>query len=197
MIHVQRWQPAAVGAAVLSMMGLSMTGLSMIGLAACGSALGSKAAAAKPPPPRLVTARPAGGAAGRGPLVIATPTPLPTGKAGSQEVVLGDRILVISNVSRQQGTDKKTAHIELNLAVRNTGIKPIDNKPAFFDLISGGDIFSYQENSSNGFYGSIGAHATRTGMIEFQVPAAAASPLYLLYRTGTSSQVVLTRLTGT
>ena len=47
---------------------------------------------------------------------------------------------------------------------------------------AGGDSFGYQTNSSDTFYGPIAAHATRAGVITFQVPAAAAPGLHLLYR---------------
>jgi hypothetical protein len=185
-MHVNRWKPVVLGGAVLAAMGL----------AACSSASGAPVAAAPPPPPRLVTAKSVGGAAGKGPLVIASPSSLPAGKASSQKVVLSDRTLVISSVSRRQATDKNTTLIELNLVVRNTSAKAIGNKPAFFELMSsGGDIFSYKANSSDGFYGNIDAHASRAGMIEFQIPTVAASSLYLLYRPESGAKAVLTRLT--
>ncbi len=41
--------------------------------------------------PQLVTPKSASGSAGIGPLVISSPTPVPGGKAGSQQVVLGNR----------------------------------------------------------------------------------------------------------
>jgi hypothetical protein len=189
-IAMKRPKPLTLSGAVL------MMGLAVLGLAACSSASGSPGTAAVPPPPRLVTAKPAAGAAGKGPLVIASPSSLPGGKTGSQQVVLSDRILVISSVSRQQGADEKTALIQLSLVLKNTGIKAIGNKPAAFELMnSGGDIFSYQVNSTDSFYGTIGAHTSHTGMIGFQVPVAATSALYLLYRPGTGMEAVLTRLT--
>ena len=168
--------------------------LAAIGLAACSSA-GSPVAVSSPHPPRLITAKSVGGAPGKGPLVIASPSPLPAGKASSQQVVLSDRTLVISSVSQHGATGASFTLIQLNLVVRNTGVKAIDNKPAFFELMdSGGDTFSYQENSSDGFYGTIGGHASRTGMIQFQIPVGAASRLYLVYRPGNSAESVLTRL---
>lgn len=110
-------------------------------------------------------------------------------------MVLSDRTLVISSVSRHGATGASLTLIQLDLVVRNTGVKAIDNKPAFFELMdSGGDTFSYQENSSDSFYGTIRGHASRTGMIQFQIPVGAASSLYLVYRPGNSAESVLTRL---
>ena len=57
-----------------------------------------------------------------------------------------------------------------------------------------GDTFGYRGNRSGTFYGAIGAHASRSGMIEFQIPSAAASGLYLLYRPEIARETVLTRL---
>src|SRR5216683_3884551 len=41
--------------------------------------------------PQLVTPKATRGSPSRGPLVISSPTPVPGGKAGSQQIVLGDR----------------------------------------------------------------------------------------------------------
>ncbi len=81
--------------------------------------------------------------------------------------------------------------------VRNASGKVIQNKAAFFQLIgAGGDAFGQQGNSSSGnFYGSISAHASRSGSVEFEIPVAAASNLYLLYRPEIGTETVLTRLT--
>src|SRR5881227_3087039 len=53
--------------------------------------------------PRQVTPRAARGSAGKGPLVISSPTPVPGGKAGSQQIVLDDRTLIITSLSKQRG----------------------------------------------------------------------------------------------
>ncbi len=45
--------------------------------------------------PQLVTPKASRGSPGKGPLVISSPTPLPGGKAGSQQIVLGDRTLIL------------------------------------------------------------------------------------------------------
>jgi hypothetical protein len=172
--------------------------LAVMSLAACGSATspGSSPAAGSSVTPRLVTPKPVGGSpAGHGPRVVTTPARLPGGKIGSQKVVLGDRIVIINRVTSQQGANKNTVLIDLVLVVRNTSGKAIRNEAAFFHLMGpGGDMFGYQDNSSDNFYGTIGAHGSRGGMIEFEVPAAAASGLSLLYRPEIASEAVLTRL---
>jgi hypothetical protein len=174
--------------------------LVVIGLAACGSepSPGSSPAAAARPTvtPRQVTPKSAGGSPGQGPVVISNPVPLPGGATSSQKVVLGDRTLVITSIIRHKAPSQSLILIDLNIVVQNTSGKAIKNKETFFQLIGPeGDSFDYQTNSSDNFYGTIGAHASSSGMIEFEVPAAAASGLYLLYRPGIASRTtVLTRL---
>src|SRR5260370_2618221 len=58
----------------------------------------------------------------------------------------------------------------------------------------GGDTFDYQDNSPDNFYGTIGGDASRSGMIEVQIPSAATSSLYLLYRPQIAQETGLTRL---
>ena len=172
--------------------------LAVMSLAACGSATtpGSSPAAGSAGTPHLVTPKPVGGSpGGQGPQVVATPAPLPGGKAGSQKVVLSDRVLVINSITSQREANKNTVLIDLALVVRNTSAEAIRNEATFFHLIGpGGDTFGYQDNSPDNFYGTIGAHASRGGTIEFEVPAAAASGLYLLYRPEIAKEAVLTRL---
>ncbi len=133
--------------------------------------------------PQLVTPKSASGSAGIGPLVISSPTPVPGGKAGSQQVVLGNRTLIINSVSRQKGASTNSTLIDLDLAVQNTSDKAIMNQSTFFQLMGPeGDTFGYQYNSSDNFYGTIAAHTTRSGTIEFEVPTAATPGLRLLYR---------------
>ena len=142
--------------------------------------------------PLLITPRSSSGSAGKGPLVIASPTPLPGGKAGSQQIVLGDRTLIINRVSKQQGASPNSSLITLDLAVRNTSHKTIKNLSTFFQLIGPeGDTFGYQDNSSDTFYGPIAAHTTRSGTIMFQVPIAATSSLRLLYRPEIATETVI------
>lgn len=177
--------------------------LVLTGLAACSSgsasAPGSAAAAAVGTTirPRQITAKAVGGSPGKGPLVVPSPVPLPGGKAGSQKVALGDRTLVINSVTKHQGNNhnQRSVLIELNLVVRNTGQKPIRNESGFFELIgSGGDTFSSKVRSSDAFYGTIGTGESRSGLIEFRIPAAAASGLFLLYRPENTAEAVITRL---
>jgi hypothetical protein len=178
----------------LTALGAAM--LVVIGLAACGSGNpGANLSPAAAVTPRLVTPTPIGGSPGRGPSVISSPVPLPGGRVGSQEVVLGDRTVIIKSVTSQQAATKNSILIDLDIVIRNTSGKAIRNQAAFFQLVGpGGDIFGYQDNSSDTFYGTIGTHTSRSGMIEFQIPSAAASSLYLLYRPEIAAETVLTRL---
>jgi Domain of unknown function (DUF4352) len=142
--------------------------------------------------PRLVTPKSAHGSAGKGPLVISSPTPVPGGKAGSQQIVLGDRTLIINSVSKQKGPSANSTLINLDLAIQNTSNKAIMNQSTFYQLMGPeGDIFGYQYNSSDTFYGAIAAHTTRAGMIVFQLPTAATSSLRLLYRPEIASETVI------
>jgi hypothetical protein len=145
--------------------------------------VGSTATAAATITPRLVTPKSVRGSPGKGPVVISSPTPVPGGKPGSQQIVLPDRTLIINSVTRQKGVSANSTFISLDLTVRNTSAKAIMNQPAFFQLVGPeGDTFGYQYNSSDNFYGTIAAHTTSSGTIVFQMPAAAASGLRLLYR---------------
>jgi hypothetical protein len=170
-------------------------------LAACSSAASpesnSPAAAGPAATPQLVSPKPLGGSAGKGPQVISNPPRLPGGQASSQKVALNDRTVTITSVTSRSGASQGSILIDLDLVVRNTSGKAIQNKAAFFELIGAeGDTFGQQaNNSSDDFYGTIGAHASRSGSIEFQIPAAAASNLYLLYRPEIATETVLTRLT--
>jgi Domain of unknown function (DUF4352) len=142
--------------------------------------------------PHLVTPKAASGSAGRGPLVISSPTPLPDGKAASQQIVLLDRTLIIDNVSKQKGASTNSTLINLDLDVRNTSDKAIMNQSTFFQLMGPeGDTFGYQYNSSDNFYGPIAAHTKRSGTIVFQVPTAAASSLRLLYRPEIATETAI------
>jgi hypothetical protein len=174
--------------------GASAVMLVVLGLAACSSGSGSPSAGAAVTP-QLVTPKPVGGSPGQGPTVISSPVPLPGGKISSQKVVLKDRTLVINSVTSQRAAIKNQILIDLDLVVRNTSGKAIKNQAGYFQLIGpGGDTFGYQDNSPDAFYGTIGAHASRRGTIEFQIPSAAASSLYLLYRPEIAKETVLTQL---
>jgi Domain of unknown function (DUF4352) len=142
--------------------------------------------------PQLVTAKATHGSPGKGPLLISSPTPVPGGKAGSQQIVLGDRTLIINRVSKQKGASTNSTLINLGLAVQNTSDKAIMNQLTLFQLMgSEGDTFGYQYNSSDNFYGAIAAHTTRSGTIMFQVPTAATASLHLLYRPEIATETAI------
>ena len=142
--------------------------------------------------PQLVTPKASKGTPGKGPVVISSPTPVPGGKAGSQQIVLGDRTLIINSVSKQKAASTNSTLIYLDLAVQNTSTKAIKNQSTFFLLTgSEGDTFGYQYNSSDNFYGTIAAHKTRRGTIVFQVPTAATSSLHLLYHPEIATETVI------
>jgi hypothetical protein len=141
---------------------------------------------------QLVTPKAASGLPGKGLQVISSPTPVPGGKPGSQQIVLGDRTLIINSVSKQQGASTNFTLINLDLAVQNTSNKAIMNQSIFFELTgSEGDTFGYQYNSSDTFYGPIAAHTSRSGTIVFQVPTAATSGLHLLYRPEIATETAI------
>ena len=142
--------------------------------------------------PQLVTPKSVSGSPGKGPLVISSPTLVPGGKAGSQQIVLHDRSLIINHVTELKGVSANTILISLDLAVQNTSDKAIMNLSTFFQLMgSEGDAFGYQSNSSDNFYGTIAAYTTHSGTIVFQVPRAAASGLRLLYRPEIAIETVI------
>src|SRR5438128_253845 len=147
--------------------------------------------------PQLITPKAARGSAGKGPLAISSPTPVPGGKAGSQQIVLGDRTLIINSVSKQKGASANSILINLDIAVHNTSNKAIMNQSTFFQLMGPeGDTFGYQYNSSDNIYGTIAARMTRSGTIVFQVPTAATSSLRLLYRPeiATETAIILLKI---
>jgi hypothetical protein len=145
--------------------------------------------------PQLVTPKSASGSQGKGPVIVVTPSPVPGGPAGSQEVVLGDRTLIIYSAIKQKSASANSALINLNLAIQNTSGKAIMNQSTFFQLIGPeGDTFAYQYNSSDDFYGTITAHATHRGLVVFQVPTAATSSMSLLYRPEVAKETVIVQL---
>jgi uncharacterized protein YcfL len=132
------------------------------------------------------------GPSGSGPIVVTSPQPVPGGSTTSEQIVLKDRTLDINSVSKQSGTNAASTVITLVLTVKNTSNKPIMNQPNFFQLMGlEGDIFSYQSNSSDNFYGTVPANGSRSGTITFRIPAAAAHNLHLLYRPEIASETAL------
>jgi hypothetical protein len=173
--------------------------LTVLCLAACGSTpypgSGSAAAASPAATPRQVSPKNGGGSPGQGPLVVSGPASLPGGRTGGQPVVLRDRTLVITRVTRHPGPNQGSVLIDLALVIRNTSGKAIRNMSTFFRLVGPeGDVFDYQYKNSDNFYRPIGARASRVGMIEFEIPAAAASSLSLLYRPEIAAESALIRL---
>jgi hypothetical protein len=145
--------------------------------------------------PQLITPKDTGGSRGQGPLVISSPTPVPGGKPGTQQIVLGDRTLIIYRVTKQNGTSSNSTLIRLDLTVQNTSRTAIMNLSTFFQLMGPeGDAFGYQCNSSDNFYGPITAYKTRSGTIVFQIPKAATSSLQLLYRPEVAAETVTIKL---
>jgi hypothetical protein len=162
---------------------------------------GTSAAVGPAATPQLVTPKPAGGSEGsgspgKGPQVISNPPRLPGGQASSQKVVLSDRTLTITSVTSRPGPNHGSVLIDLDVVVRDTSGNTIGNKSAFYQLIGAeGDAFGSEDSGSDIFYGTIDAHASRSGTVEFEIPAAAATSLYLLYRPEIATETVLTRLT--
>src|SRR2546427_9012862 len=80
-----------------------------------------------PTQPVLVQGTSIASTPGVGPTVILTPTKVPGGNASSQLVTLPDRILTISSVSKQAGTDSGSIAIRLTMTIKNTSAKTINN----------------------------------------------------------------------
>jgi hypothetical protein len=129
-----------------------------------------------------------------GPQTILTPTPVAGGGANSQQVVLADRTLIISSVSKQNSGANSTA-VTLVMAVHNTGTKAIQNQASFYELVSTeGDIFGLQSSATASFFGTIAPQSSLNGTIVFQVPSAASSGLRLLFRSEVASETVFVAL---
>jgi Domain of unknown function (DUF4352) len=131
-----------------------------------------------------------------GPIIILTPTLVPGGGAGSQQVTLADRTLVIESVSEQTGATANSTAVSLVLAIHNTSAKPILNEATFFQLVgSQGDMFGYQSTANASFFGTIPPQSGRNGTIVFQVPTGAISGgLRLLFRSEIATETVFVRL---
>ena len=156
-------------------------------LAACS---GGRSASA--PPPSQVSAKAVGGGGpGIGPLLVPTP-PNGGGPPTAQHVQLHDRQLVIEGVTHSSGPAAVTVRVDV--AVDNNGGAPVHNAASYFTLISGeGDTFAPQ-GAPAGFDAPVAAGSTERGMLQFQVPAAAASGLRLLYRPDVASDAVMVPL---
>jgi hypothetical protein len=148
-----------------------------------------------PTQPVLVQGTSIASTPGVGPTVILTPTKVPGGNASSQLVTLPDRILTISSVSKQAGTDSGSIAIRLTMTIKNTSAKTINNDAAYFQLTSAeGDSFGLQSSVSTNFFGAIASQSSRSGTITFQIPAGAVNGLRLLYRPEVATETIFVPL---
>ena len=85
-----------------------------------------------PTQPVLVQGTSIASTPGVGPTVILTPTRVPGGNRHSQLVTLSDRILTITNMSKQLGTDSNSIAINLTITLKNT-TKTISNDAGIFN----------------------------------------------------------------
>jgi phage tail sheath protein FI len=141
--------------------------------------------------PVLVKPKSVRGSSGDGPMVVTSQG----GGTNGGQVVLKDRTLMISSVTKQNSTNARSILITLVLTVKNTSNKPIMNQSTFFQLMgTEGDTFTYQLNSTDSFYGTVPALGSHNGTIVFQIPKAAASNLRLLYRPEITTETALISL---
>ena len=163
-------------------------------LAACNSASNGSAQSSPSSTrtPLVVTPKSSQGSPGQGPTIVSTPSPVPNGPAGSQQVVLGDRILIVYSAVKQKSASANSMFINLDLAVHNTSGKTIMNQSTFFQLLGPeGDVYGEQYNRSDNLYGPISAQASSRGNVVFQIPSTAVSKLSLLYRPEVATETVI------
>ncbi len=161
-------------------------------IAACSN---STVSSSVPPQPVGVHGTSIASTPGIGPIVILTPTKVPGGNEQGQLVTLPDRILTITNMSRQTGTDSNSIAINLTITIKNTGIKTIRNDASYFQLISSeGDAFGLETKEAPNFFGSIASQSSRSGTIIFQVPAGAMNGIRLMYRPEISTETIFVPL---
>lgn len=146
-------------------------------------------------PTVIVNAKADARKAGTGPIIIQSPTPVPGGSAGSQQIGLADRMLVIESVSRQANSATDTTTITVKLMIKNTSDKSIKNLMTSYQLVGAeGDMFGLRPGTNGNFFGTIVSGGTRSGTLAFQqIPDAAIKKLQLLYRSE-SAQVVFVPL---
>ncbi len=136
-----------------------------------------------------------GSTPGIGPTVILTPTRVPGGNQQSQLVTLPDRIITITNLSKQAGSESNSISIQLTMTVKNTGAKTINNDATYYQLISAeGDAFGSQSGTPQSFFGPIASQSSRSGTITFEVPAGALNGMRLMYRPDVSSETIFVPL---
>ena len=144
-----------------------------------------------PTQPALVQSTSIASTPGIGPTIILTPTKVPGGNEQSQLVTLPDRIITITNMSKQVGIDSNSIAINLTITIKNTGAKIISNNAAYFQLISAeGDAFGLQSPDAPNFFGPIASQSSRSGIIIFQVPAGAINGIRLMYRPEVSTETI-------
>jgi hypothetical protein len=157
-----------------------------VALVACSSSGGAKAAAPPSGTPTVIVPKTVQGSSGQGPIY---------GSNASGPVALPDRSIAVGSFTERYQKSNKAEFVDLGVTVSNNSAVPINNQPKFYELVGqGGDVFSYQDNSSDTFYGPIDPHTSRTGLIEFEIPAAAAKGLELLYHPDVAAGVVIVRL---
>lgn len=164
-------------------------------LTACDTSGITSNPSSTPTRPKVVQGTALPSTPGVGPTVILTPTIVPNGNnTHSQLVTLSDRTLIITNVSKQAGTDSSTVAISLKVTVKNTSAKPIKNQATYFQLTAQGDIFGMQSSANSRFFGTIAPQSSRSGTIVFQVPAGAVSGIRLLYRPEVATETIFVAL---
>jgi hypothetical protein len=145
--------------------------------------------------PTLVQGTSLASTPGVGPTVILTPTTVTNSNARSQLVTLSDRILIISDVSKQAGADSSSLAVSLTMTIKNTGAKPIMNEAMYFQLTGAdGDTFGIQSSANSDFFTSIAPQSSRTGTIVFQIPVGATNALRLMYRPEVATETVFVPL---
>ena len=98
--------------------------LSCLLISACSTATVSNPI---PTQPVLIQGTSIASSPGIGPTVILTPTKVPGGNEQAQLITLPDRVLTITNMSKQEGTDSNSKAIHLTITIKNTGSKTINN----------------------------------------------------------------------
>jgi hypothetical protein len=162
---------------------------SLLFATACGS--GKDPHLSSPAAPRELTAKPAGGSAGIGPL-----TPSSDGSTErAQRVALKDRVLIVNGVTKRTRVGQNT-FVDVDLTLQSRRSTAIANKASSYVIMGAeGDAFAKQDNRSGAFYGTIDSYKSRTGTISFEIPAAATSSLRLLYRPSAAARTVIIPLT--
>lgn len=130
-----------------------------------------------------------------GPIVITASTPASGGGTHGQQIVLGDRTLIITSVSKQNSTSANVVGVSLTMTVKNTGKAAINNQATYYALLGAeGDAFGLQSSVTPAFIGSIPVGSSRTGTVVFQVPSAAVTGIRLFFRPEVATETVIAAL---